>query len=73
MADKKSALIRKMLTTQSAVKKCEAMTKVAQKTHRAALLAAVESGVAQREVARQVGVSEVTLREKLQRARTERA
>jgi DNA-binding transcriptional regulator LsrR (DeoR family) len=68
---KANAAIRKVMTTQASCKKTEGMLETSRKTHRAAILAATELGVAKRELARRLGISEVVLREKVARARVE--
>lgn len=74
MALTAAAAIRKCITTRDAVKKTEALLDSARRTHRAAILAAAEvPGLAQREIARRLDVSEVVLREKLSKAKAERA
>jgi DNA-directed RNA polymerase specialized sigma24 family protein len=73
MSPTDAQLLRKCVISRDAVRKCESMLETARQTHRAAILAATEGGLAQREVARHLGVSEVVLRDKLARARVERA
>lgn len=74
MALTPAAALRRCVTTRDAVKKTEKLLDSARRTHRAAILAAAEvPGLAQREIARHLDVSEVVLREKLAKAKVERS
>lgn len=64
--------MRKVHSTSGKVKSCTDLLETARTAHRAAILAAVEGGIAGRKLARDLGISEPVLREKLARARVER-